>query len=77
VYTFFYLELTAKLFHHFERVFSKDGHLAHVTLAHRVALEAVLVSALLLAHFAIPSQLLQPLRLDAVGDGLGGEKAVL
>lgn len=33
-----------------------------------------LIAALLLAHLAVPAQLLQPLRLDAVGDGLGTEE---
>lgn len=35
---------------------------------------AYLVPALLLAHLAIPAQLLKPLGLDPVGDGLRGKK---
>jgi hypothetical protein len=42
-----------------------------------VALETVLVSALLLAHLAVPAQLLQPLRLDPVGNPLRGPHVVL
>jgi hypothetical protein len=33
-----------------------------------VAFEAILVSALLLAHLAVPSQLLQSLCFNAIGD---------
>ena len=33
-----------------------------------MALEAVLIAALLAAHLAVPSQLLQPLGLDAIAD---------
>ena len=50
------------------RVLAKDLHLALVALAHAMALESVLVSALFLAHLAIPSQFLQPLRFDPVRD---------
>lgn len=35
---------------------------------------AHLIAALLLAHLAVPAELLQPLGLDAVGDGLGAEE---
>ena len=35
---------------------------------------AYLVPALLLAHLAIPAQLLKPLGFDPVGDGLGSKK---
>lgn len=35
---------------------------------------AYLIAALLLAHLTVPAQLLQPLGLDAVGDGLGAEE---
>lgn len=38
-------------------------------------LEPILVATLLLAHLAIPSQLLEALGLDAIGDGLGREEA--
>jgi hypothetical protein len=38
-------------------------------------LESVLITALLFAHLAIPSQLLEALRLDAVGNGLGRQEA--
>ena len=42
-----------------------------------MALEAVLVSTLLLAHLAVPSELAQALRLDAIPDRLWGEETVL
>lgn len=58
-------------------VLAEDEHLALVALAHAVALEAVLVAALLLAHLAVPPELLQPLRLDSVRDCLGRQKVVL
>lgn len=35
---------------------------------------AYLVAALLLAHLAIPAQLLKPFGFDPVGDSLGSEK---
>ena len=50
------------------RIFAEDHHLALVTLRSQVALEAILVSALLLAHLAIPSQLLQALGFDAISN---------
>ena len=42
-----------------------------------MALETVLIAALLLAHLAVPSELLQTLGLDPVGDGLGRQEAGL
>lgn len=54
------------------RVLAEDLHLALVRLAHAVALESVLVAALLLAHLAVPSELLQSFGLDSVGDRLRG-----
>jgi hypothetical protein len=42
-----------------------------------MALEPILVTTLLLTHLAVPSQLLQPLRLDSVGYGLWCQKFVL
>ena len=47
---------------------AEDDHLALVALAGQVALEAVLVPALLLTHLAVPAQLLQALGLDSVGN---------
>jgi hypothetical protein len=38
-------------------------------------LESILIAALLLAHLAIPAQLLQALGLDAIGDRLGRQEA--
>lgn len=58
-------------------VLAEDLHLALVGLAHAVALESVLVAALLLAHLAIPSQLLQTLCFDPVRDRLWGQEFVL
>jgi hypothetical protein len=71
------LKLLGKLVHELGRVLREHLHLALVRLRHRVALEAVLVAALLLAHLAVPSQLLQALGLDAIRDPLGGEEARL
>ena len=67
----------AELVHEFFRVFGEHGHLPLVRFRLAVALEAVLVAALLLAHLAVPAQLLQALGLDAVGDGLGREEPLL
>ena len=55
----------------------KHLHLPQVRLGLAVALEAVLVAALLLAHLAKPAELLQPLGLDPVADRLGREEARL
>ena len=52
-------------------------HLPLVRLRHAVALEPVLVAALLLAHLAVPPQLLQALRLDPVRDRLRRQELVL
>lgn len=46
-------------------------HLALVRLAHTMALESILVAALLLAHLAIPPQFLQTLCFDSVSNRLG------
>ena len=48
-----------------------------VALAHAVALEAVLVAALLLAHLAVPPELLENFRLDAVSDGFRRQEVAL
>lgn len=40
-------------------IFPENHHLPLVRLAGQVALEAILVSALLLAHLTVPSQFLQ------------------
>ena len=40
------------------RILGEDAHLPQVRIARLVAFEAVLVAALLLAHLAVPSQLL-------------------
>ena len=48
-----------------------------MALAGEVALEAVLVAALLLAALTVPPQLLQTLRLDPVADGFRCQEAVL
>ena len=45
---------------------AKHQHLALVRLAGLVALETVFIAALLVAHLAVPTQLLQALGLDAV-----------
>lgn len=58
-------------------VLAKYLHLALVGLAHAVAFEPVLVPALLLAHLAVPPQLLQTLRLYPVRDRLRRQEVVL
>ena len=50
------------------RVLAEDLHLTLVALAYIVALETVLVAILLLAHLAVPSELLKPLRFDPIHD---------
>lgn len=52
------------------RVLAEDLHLALVALAHAVALEAVLVAALFLAHLAVPAELLETFGLDSISDCL-------
>ncbi|GFZ14979.1 DNA/RNA-binding protein Kin17, conserved region [Actinidia rufa] len=59
------------------RVLAEDLHLALVALAHAVALEPVLVPALLLAHLAVPPQLLQAFGFDSVRYRLRSQKFVL
>jgi hypothetical protein len=59
------------------RVLTEDLHLALVALAHTVALETVLVAALLLAHLAVPSKLLETLRFDPIRDRLWRKELVL
>ena len=54
------------------RVLAKNLHLTLVALAHAVALETVLVATLLLAHLAVPSELLEPLRFDPIRDRFWG-----
>jgi hypothetical protein len=49
-------------------VLPKHLHLPPVPFTHLVALEAVLVSTLLLTQLAVPTQLLEALGLDAVCD---------
>jgi len=46
-------------------------HLSQMALGHGVALEPILIPALLLAHLAVPSQTLQALAFGFVGNGLG------
>lgn len=46
-------------------------------LAHAVALEAVLVAALLLAHLAVPPELLEAFGFDSVRDCLRRQEIVL
>lgn len=58
-------------------VLAEDLHLALMRFAQTVALEAVLVAALLLTHLTVPAKLLQALGLDPIGDGLRGEKLAL
>lgn len=59
------------------RVIPEHLHLPLVALRQAVALKPILVAALLLAHLAVPLELLQPLGLDPVGDCLRRQKLVL
>jgi len=59
------------------RVVAEQQQLPLVGLRGSVALEAVLVPALLLAHLAVPAQLLQALRLHLVGQPLGPTHVIL
>ena len=54
------------------QVLAEDLHLMLMVLTHTVALETVLVATLLLAHLAIPSELLEPLRFDPIRDRFWG-----
>lgn len=65
------------LLHDGLRIFGEYSHLPEVALASLVALESVFISTLLLAHLAVPPELLQPLGLDAVADRLGRQEPVL
>jgi len=47
-------------------ILAKDLHLPPVPFTHLVALEAVLISALLLTQLAVPTKFLQPLGLDPI-----------
>lgn len=58
-------------------IVAEDAHLALVALAHAVALEAVLVAALLLAHLAVPPELLEAFGFDSVRDCLRRQEVVL
>lgn len=60
------LKFLREFVHKSVRVLNKELHLSLVTIWHPMALEAVLVSALLLTHLAIPSQLLKALGLHFV-----------
>ncbi|KAK8514972.1 hypothetical protein V6N13_121917 [Hibiscus sabdariffa] len=54
------------------RVLPEDLHLALVRFAHAVAFESVFISALLSAHLAVPSQLLETFGFDSIRDYFGG-----
>ncbi|KAF2318774.1 hypothetical protein GH714_010616 [Hevea brasiliensis] len=71
------LELVGVTFDDAVRVLTEDLHLTLVALAHTVALEAILVAALLLTHLAVPSELLETFGFDSVGDCFWREKIVL
>lgn len=49
-------------------ILPKYFHLPFVSFACQVALEPVLITALLLAHLAVPPQLLEALLFHAIGD---------
>ena len=62
------LELDGEVRDVLPRVLADDEHLPEVGLGLGMALEAVLVAALLLADLTVPAQPLQALRLHLVGD---------
>lgn len=62
------LKFLAVAFNHTVWVLPKHLHLPPVPFTHLVALEAVLISALLLTQLAVPTKLLQPLGLDPIGN---------
>jgi hypothetical protein len=57
------LELPAEVAHHPPRVLGEQNHHALMGLAVAMAFEAVGVTALFLAHLAVPAQLLKSFRL--------------
>ena len=71
------LELLGEVLNNLVGILGHQLHLPQVALAGEVALEAVLVAALLLAALTVPPQLLQTLRLDPVADGFRCQEAVL
>ena len=66
-----------KSFSIFPELFEKSFILSKMPFRHAVALEAVLIAALLLAHLAVPSKLFETRGLYAIPDGLRGEKPIL
>jgi hypothetical protein len=58
-------------------ILGEQQQLALMGFGHRVTFETVLVSALLLTHLTVPSQLLKALRLHFVGDVLRCSNFVL
>lgn len=71
------LELLGVAFDNSVRVLTENLHLTLVALAHTVALEAVFVTALFLAHLTVPSELLETFGFDSIGDCFWGEEFVL
>lgn len=69
------LKFLAVAFNHTVWVLPKHLHLPPVPFTHLVALEAVLISALLLAQLAVPAQLAKTLGLDARGNLQGASTA--
>jgi hypothetical protein len=59
------------------RVLTKDLHLTLVALAHAVALETILVSALFLTHLTVPTKLLETLCFYSISNSLWCQKIVL
>lgn len=68
------LELLRVLLDFALRVLTNKHHLPQVTFAHGVALEPVLVPALLLANLAVPAESLQAARLHLIRHILGRSK---
>lgn len=52
----------------FPRRFAHNEHLTQVRLSGYVALEAVVIAALLLAHLTVPSKPLQTFRLHRISE---------
>jgi hypothetical protein len=47
-----------------------------MAFGHTVAFEAILISALFLAHLAVPPELLEAFGFDAIGNRFGSEEVM-
>lgn len=65
-----------KIIHKLLQMFGSQQELS-LRVKHTVALKALLLAALLLAHLAVPAKLLGPFGLYPVRDGLEAQKILL